>query len=45
MSAGCRRGCPEGECYCSEPTYADMYPKCPDCGNPMWDGDCYCRED
>lgn len=41
-SAGCLRGCPAGECYCSEPTYAEMNDACGGCG--AWDGDCYCEE-
>lgn len=38
----CPRGCPEGECYCTDPTYADFL-TCSSCGSD--DGDCYCGED
>lgn len=38
----CRRGCPEGECYCAEPTYALMNDVCSGCGGH---GECYCGED
>lgn len=40
----CRRGCPDGECYCAEPSY----------GDPAYTGicsgrggyeECYCGED
>jgi hypothetical protein len=39
----CRRGCPEGECYCVEMTYAEANDVCTGCGGH--DGDCYCGED
>lgn len=40
----CPRGCPEGECYCAEMTYAEANGVCPEgCGGH--DGDCYCGED
>ncbi|MEV6258044.1 hypothetical protein AB0L97_32795 [Nocardia sp. NPDC051911] len=39
---GCPRGCPEGECYCAEMTYAEANDVCRGCG--AWDGDCYCGE-
>lgn len=39
----CGNGCPPNECYCPEPTYAEMNGICPGCG--AWDGDCYCEED
>lgn len=39
----CQRGCPDGECYCGEPTYAEMNDMCTGCG--AYDGDCYCGED
>lgn len=37
----CRRGCPEGECYCTEPTWAEMNDLCTGCGGI---GECYCGE-
>lgn len=40
---GCRRGCPEGECFCGEMTYREAYGVCDGCG--AHDGDCYCGED
>ncbi len=40
--AGCRRDCPEGECYCGEPTYESLGLICSGCG--AMDGDCYCDE-
>lgn len=42
--AGCRRGCPRGECYCSEPCYGDQAYTgiCPGCGGYE---ECYCGED
>lgn len=42
MSDLCPRGCPEGECYCTDPTYADFL-SCPICGSD--DDTCYCGED
>jgi len=39
----CPRDCPEGECYCAEPTYAEMNEICTGCGG--WDGECYCGEE
>lgn len=42
MSDYCPRGCPENECYCAEPTYADFL-TCRSCGSD--DGACYCGED
>lgn len=39
----CPRNCPENECYCSEPTYAEMNEICLGCGG--WDGECYCGEE
>jgi hypothetical protein len=41
--SGCPRGCPEGECYCSEPLYAEMNDMCTGCG--AHDGECYCGEE
>jgi len=45
---GCPRGCPEGECYCAEPSFAEMIGTpdaqgmCLGCGGI---GECYCGED
>jgi hypothetical protein len=40
----CRRGCPAGECYCAEMTYAEANGVCAGgCGGH--DGDCYCGEE
>lgn len=47
MSGGCRRNCPEYECYCAEPLYAEMIGTeneqgmCLGCGGI---GECYCEE-
>jgi len=38
---GCPRGCPDGECYCNEPTYAEMNDMCTGCAGV---GECYCEE-
>lgn len=39
----CRRGCPDGDCYCAEMTYAEGMGLCPNgCGGAG--GDCYCGE-
>lgn len=43
LAGSCRRGCPEGECYCSESTYREANDVCSGCG--AHDGDCYCGED
>jgi len=40
--SGCPRGCPEGECYCSEPTIAERLGMCIGCGGI---GECYCGEE
>lgn len=46
--SGCPRGCPEGECYCSEPTVLETISTkneqgmCGGCGGI---GECYCGED
>jgi hypothetical protein len=41
--SGCRRGCPEGECYCAEPIWAETALTCIGCGS--MDGACYCGEE
>jgi hypothetical protein len=41
MSDQCRRGCPDGECYCAEPLYAETIGMCTGCGGI---GECYCEE-
>lgn len=41
--SGCKRGCPDGDCYCAEMTYAEANGVCSGCG--AHDGDCYCGED
>ena len=40
----CRRGCPDGECYCSEPSYGDQAYTgiCSGCGGYE---ECYCVEE
>jgi hypothetical protein len=44
----CRRGCPDGECYCSEPTMAESISTpneegmCTGCGGI---GECLCGEE
>ena len=35
-------GCPEEECYCSEPMYADVIGMCTGCGGI---DECYCGEE
>lgn len=42
--AGCPRGCPDGECYCAEPTLAEVIGggMCTGCGGI---GECYCGEE
>lgn len=40
--SGCPRGCPDGECYCAEPAWAEMNDMCTGCGGI---GECYCGED
>jgi hypothetical protein len=48
MSGRCLRGCPDGECYCGEPTWAETISTpneqgiCLGCGGI---GECYCEED
>ena len=37
----CPRGCPDGECYCAEPVWAEMNDLCTGCGGI---GECYCDE-
>jgi len=41
---GCARGCPDGECYCAEPSYGDQAYTgiCPGCGGYE---ECYCDEE
>ena len=41
--ASCVRGCPDGECYCAEPSYSDQAYTgiCPGCGGYE---ECYCTE-
>lgn len=39
--SGCPAGCPEGECYCAEPNWAEMNDLCTGCGGM---GECYCGE-
>lgn len=39
--SGCARGCPEGDCYCAEPTYAEGIGICSGCGGI---DECYCAE-
>jgi len=43
-TGSCARGCPDGECYCDEPSYGDpAYTGiCPGCGGYE---ECYCGED
>lgn len=41
MSARCRRNCPEDECYCAEPAWAEMNDLCTGCGGI---GECYCED-
>jgi hypothetical protein len=43
-SPRCRRNCPDGECYCSEPSYGDQAYTgiCPGCGGYE---ECYCEEE
>ena len=42
LEPGCARGCLKGECYCSEPLWAEMNGLCPGgCGGT---GECYCGE-
>jgi hypothetical protein len=44
----CGQGCPPNECYCAEPTFAEMLGTkneqgmCTGCGGI---GECYCGED
>jgi len=48
MAAVCRRGCDDNECYCAEPTFAEMVGTkneqgmCLSCGGI---GECYCGEE
>ena len=41
--SGCPRGCPDGECYCAEPTFLSVSGICGGCGGD--NGECYCGED
>jgi hypothetical protein len=40
-------GCPAGECYHGDLSmdYGHIYGACRLCGNPMFDGGCYCQEE
>lgn len=37
---GCPSGCPDGECYCAEPSWLEMNDMCGGCGGGS--GECYC---
>lgn len=43
-TGSCARGCPDGECYCSEPSYGDQAYTgiCGGCGGYE---ECYCGEE
>lgn len=43
-TGSCARGCPDGECYCGEPSYGDQAYTgiCSGCGGYE---ECYCGEE
>jgi hypothetical protein len=43
-TGSCARGCPDGECYCDEPSYGDQAYTgiCSGCGGYE---ECYCEEE
>lgn len=42
VQPGCRWDCPDGECHCAEPRYAELIGMCHGCGAI---DDCYCWEE